>query len=68
MVNVLASSAVDRGFEPRRVKQRLYKIDQCCVFSAKHSSLRRKGKNWLNQNHNNVSEWSHMSTGGLFFQ
>jgi hypothetical protein len=27
-----------------------------CCFSAKHAALRRKSKNWLARNHNNVSE------------
>jgi hypothetical protein len=34
-----------------------YKIDMCC-FSTKHAALRRKSKDWLAQNQNNVSEWS----------
>ena len=41
MVNVLALSAVDRGFEPRSGKARGYNIGMCC-FSAKHASLRVK--------------------------
>jgi hypothetical protein len=36
MVNVLASSAVGRGFEPRSGQTKDYKIGICC-FSAKHS-------------------------------
>ena len=44
-----------------------YKIDMCC-FSTKHVALRRKSKDWLTQNQNNVSEWSDMSTRGLLFQ
>jgi hypothetical protein len=34
-----------------------YKIGICC-FSAKHEALRRKSKDWLPRNQNNVSEWS----------
>jgi hypothetical protein len=30
--------------------------------------LRRKSKDWSARNHNNVSEWSDMSTRGLLFQ
>ena len=41
-----------------------YKIGICC-FSAKHTLLRRKSKDWLSQNQNNVSKWSDMSTRGL---
>ena len=44
-----------------------YKIGICC-FSAKHAELRRKSKDWLARNQNNVSEWSDMSTRGLLFQ
>ena len=54
MVSVLASSAVDRGFEPWSGQTKDYKIGMCC-FSAKHTALRRKGKGWLARNQNNVS-------------
>ena len=54
MVSVLTSSAVDRGFEPRSDQTKDYKIDICC-FSAKHAALRRKNKDWLAQNQDNVS-------------
>ena len=43
MVNVLLSSAGDRGFEPRSGHTNDYKIGICC-FSAKHAALRRKSK------------------------
>jgi hypothetical protein len=48
MVSVLASSAVDRGFEPRSGQTKDYSIGICC-FSAKHSALRRKSAKtgWL---------------------
>ena len=67
MVSVLASSAVNRGFEPRSGQTKDYRIGICC-FSAKHTALRRKNKDWLARNQNNVSEWSDMSTRGLLFQ
>ena len=67
MVSVPASSTVDCGFEPRSCQAKDYIIDMCC-FSAKHPALRRKSKDWLAQNQNNVSEWSDMSTCGLVFQ
>ena len=67
MVNMLASNAVDRGFEPRSGQTKDFKTDICC-FSAKHAALRRNSKDWLAQNQNNVSEWSDMSTHGLLFQ
>jgi hypothetical protein len=56
MVCVVASSAVDRGFEPRSGQTKDYEIDICC-FSAIHAALRRKRKNWLARNQDNVSEW-----------
>ena len=61
MVSVLASSALDRGFEPRSGRTKDYTICICC-FSAKHVTSRRKSKDWLARNQNNVSEWSDMST------
>ena len=67
MVSVFTSSAVDRGFEPRSGQTKDYNIGICC-FSAKHAALRRKRKEWLARNQENVSEWSDMSTHGLFFQ
>jgi hypothetical protein len=67
MVIVLTLSAVDRGFESRSGQTKDYAIGICC-FSAKHVALRRKSKDWLARNQNNVSEWSDMSTRGLLFQ
>ena len=61
MVSVLTSSAVDRG------QTKDYKIGICC-FSAKHVALRRKSKDWLARNQDNVSEWGGMSIRGLLFQ
>ena len=56
IICVLASSAVDREFEPRSGQTKEdYNIGTCC-FSAKHAALRRKSKDWLARNHNNVSE------------
>ena len=54
MVSVLVSSAVDHGFEPRSGQTKDYKIGICC-FSAKHAVLRRKSKDRLAWNQNNVS-------------
>ena len=58
MVSMLASSAIDRGFEPRSGQTKDYKIGICC-FSAKHTASRRKSKDWLARNQNNVTrvEW-----------
>ena len=61
MVSVLASSAIDCGYEPRSCQTKEYKIGICC-FSTKNAALRRKSKDWLARNQNNVSEWSDIST------
>ena len=63
MISVLASSAVDRGFGSSKD----YEIGICC-FSATHTALRSKNKDWLVRNQNNVSEWREMSIRGLLFQ
>jgi hypothetical protein len=55
VVIVLASSAVDRVFEPRSGQTKDYKTCIRC-FSAKHAALRRKIKDWLVRNQDNVSE------------
>ena len=67
MVSVLGSSATHRVFEPRSGKTKDYKIGICC-FSAEYASLRRKNKDLLARNRNNVSEWDNMSISGLLFR
>ena len=67
MVSVLASSALDRMFEPRSGQTKDYEIGICC-FSAKHALLTSKSKDWLVQNQNNVSKWGDMSIRGLLFK
>ena len=67
MVNMLASSVVDREFEPWSSQTKDYKIGICC-FSVKNAALRSKSKDLLARNQNNVSERSDMSTRGLLFQ
>jgi len=67
MVSMLASSEVDCGFEPRSGQTKDYKIDICCFF-AKHAALKRKSKDWLSQNQDNVSEWGDMSICRLLFK
>ena len=66
MVSVPTSNEVDHKFEPQLAQTKDYAICICC-FSAKHAALRRKNKDWLARNQNNVSEWSDMSstTSGL---
>ena len=46
MVSLLASSAVDSGFEPRSGQTKDYKIGIGC-FSTKYAALRGNSKNWL---------------------
>ena len=65
MISVLALSAVDHGFEPRSGQTKDLRIGICC-FSTKHATLRRKSKDWLVRNQNNVSEWSDMFNHRLF--
>ena len=67
MVSLLASSAVDHGFEPRSGQTKDYEIDICC-FSTKHAELRRKSKDRLALNWVNMAEWSNMSIYRLLFQ
>jgi hypothetical protein len=67
MVSVFTPSAVDRGFDPRSGQIKDYKIDMCC-FSAKHVALRRKSKDWLAGNHDNMSKWGDISIRELLFQ
>ena len=67
MVSVLDSSMVDCGFEHRSGQTKDNEIGICC-FSGKYAALRRKSKNWLARNQNNVSGWGDMSTHELLFQ
>jgi hypothetical protein len=67
MVSLLELCAVDRVLDPWLGQTNDYKIGICC-FSPKHGAIRRKSKDWLAWNQNNVSEWSDMSTRGLLFQ
>ena len=67
MVSALATSAVDRGFEPRLSQTKDYEIG-ICVFSDKHASLGRKSKDWSAWNQDNVSKSGGMSTRGLLFR
>jgi len=59
MIRVLASSAVDQGFDHQSGQTKDYKIGICC-FSAKHAALRKKKKDWSARNQDNVSEWGDM--------
>ena len=64
---VLASSVVDRGFEPRLDQAKDYEIGICCS-SAKHAALKSKGKELLARTQDNMSECSDMAINGLLFQ
>ena len=64
MVSVLASSAIDCGYEPWSCQTKDYKIGICC-FSSKNAALRGNSRDWLSRNQNNVSEWSDISTQWL---
>ena len=55
MVSVLASSTIDCGYEPWSCQTKEYNIGICC-FSSKNAALRRKSRDWLARNQNNVSE------------
>ena len=66
MVSVLVLNAVDHGLEPDRIKPKS-KSGICC-FSTKHAALRRKSKDWLTRNQDNVFEWGDMSIHGLLLQ
>ena len=48
MVSMLASSAVDRGFELLSGQIKNHEIGICC-FSAKHAALRSKNKDWMSR-------------------
>ena len=65
MVDVLASITVDRGFEHQSDQTKDYNNSICC-FSANHAALRRKSKDWLARNQDNVSEWGDMSIHKLY--
>ena len=67
MVDVLVSSVVHRGFDPRLGHNTDCKFGMCC-FCTKHAVLRRKSKDWLAQNQHNVSEWGDRSICRLLFQ
>ena len=67
MVSVLASRAIDHGFEPGSGQTKDYETGISC-FSAKHAALRRNSKDWLARNQDNVSGWGDMSILGLLFQ
>ena len=66
MVSTLASSALHHEFETQSRQAKDYENVICCL-SAKHAALRRKSKDRLVRNQDNMSEWSDMSTRELLF-
>ena len=65
MVNVFASSVVDRWLESQSVQTKDYK---CSIyyFNTTHITLTSKNKDWLARNQD-MSQWSDMSTRRFFF-
>jgi len=61
---MLASSAVERGSRSSQNKD--YQIVASPLHV--HAALRRKSKDWLARNQDNVSEWNDMSIRRLLFQ
>ena len=57
MVSLLTLSDVDCRFETWYSQNKDYTIGICC-FSAKHTVLKSKRKDWLALNQVYVSEWS----------
>ena len=66
IVSMLASSAVDLRFKTWSGQTKDYKMGICCLF-AKHPVLRRKNKDWVARNQDNVSECRDQSIRRLYF-
>ena len=63
------SSVVDRGFEPQSGQtKKITENINLCRFSAKHTALKTKSKDWCSRNKENMLEWRDMSASGLLFQ
>ena len=54
LVSVLALSVVHRGFKPRSGQTKDYKIG-VCLFSSKHTALKRNSKDCFGRHQDNVS-------------
>jgi hypothetical protein len=59
----ISTCAVDREIEHRSGQTNDYENGICCL-STKHEVLRRKSKDGLTRNQDNVSEWGDMSIRG----
>ena len=66
-MNETSACVVDRGFESRSGQHKDYKIGMCC-FSVKHAALRRKSKDRLARNRDNMSELDDMSIRRMLFR
>ena len=66
-MNETSAYVVDRGFESRSGQNKDYEIGMCC-FSVKHAALRRKSKDRLARNRDNMSELDDMSIRRMLFQ
>jgi hypothetical protein len=66
-LNETSACVVDRGFESRSGQNKDYKIGMCC-FSVKHAALRRKSKDRLARNRDNMSELDDMSIRRMLFR
>ena len=64
---MFTSSAVYHGFEPQSGQTEDYETGISC-FSAKHAAFKRKRKDWLIRNQDNVSEWGDMSIRELLVE
>jgi hypothetical protein len=56
-----------RGARIRRPPNKDYQL-VFVAYNAKHAELRRKSKDWLLRNQDNVSEWNDMPIRDLLFQ
>ena len=65
--SIHSSFILDSCVQAKSGQTKDYKIGVCCFFD-KHAFFRRKSKDWLAWNEDNVSEWSDMSTHRLLFQ
>lgn len=68
IVRVIATSMVNRVFEPWPGQTRNDKIGIHCFCSSKNTTFRRKSKYWLSANQNDVSWYGEMSIHRLLFQ
>jgi hypothetical protein len=61
MVSVFVSSV---QVKPKTI----FFLNWCLLLHAKHAALRKKSKDWLTWNQNNVSEWGDKSIHELLFR